>query len=316
MRGLVIGIDEAGYGPNLGPLLVGATIWEVPGDPETFDFWKSLKRAVRSVVMEDDRLHIADSKVVYQPARGIGELERSVLCLLGLSGTWPQCLKDLHALLCISACDSTGTIPWYRDHDRPVPCVCPGERLESGLKTLRGVMEKQGIVLRRVACDLVSEARFNDHVDRMGNKAAALTDISLKLLRSVWRPGEFDGPVTVLCDKHGGRNHYAAALTDMLEGHLPTIVSEGRHRSVYSCGGATISFEMKAERHLPVAAASLTAKYLRELSMMSINDFWKSHLPQLRETKGYPGDSRRYRSDIDPIRTRLGIPLRHVWRER
>jgi hypothetical protein len=29
---LLIGMDEAGYGPNLGPLVISATAWEVPGD--------------------------------------------------------------------------------------------------------------------------------------------------------------------------------------------------------------------------------------------------------------------------------------------
>ena len=31
--GLLIGMDEAGYGPNLGPLVVTVTVWEVPGSP-------------------------------------------------------------------------------------------------------------------------------------------------------------------------------------------------------------------------------------------------------------------------------------------
>ena len=27
----VIGTDEAGFGPNLGPLVVSATVWQMPG---------------------------------------------------------------------------------------------------------------------------------------------------------------------------------------------------------------------------------------------------------------------------------------------
>ena len=38
---LIIGMDEAGYGPNFGPLVVGATAWEVPGDPRKFDLWQA-----------------------------------------------------------------------------------------------------------------------------------------------------------------------------------------------------------------------------------------------------------------------------------
>ena len=28
--GYAIGTDEAGYGPNLGPLVISATVWEIP----------------------------------------------------------------------------------------------------------------------------------------------------------------------------------------------------------------------------------------------------------------------------------------------
>jgi hypothetical protein len=39
--GFVIGMDEAGYGPNLGPLVLTATVWEVPGRwPKRTDFWE------------------------------------------------------------------------------------------------------------------------------------------------------------------------------------------------------------------------------------------------------------------------------------
>ncbi|MFM8709140.1 MAG: hypothetical protein ACKOHK_13950, partial [Planctomycetia bacterium] len=34
---LLIGTDEAGYGPNLGPLVVAATAWRIAGAPEAAD---------------------------------------------------------------------------------------------------------------------------------------------------------------------------------------------------------------------------------------------------------------------------------------
>ena len=38
----MIGIDEAGYGPNLGPLVQTAVGLCVPGDPATCDLWQAL----------------------------------------------------------------------------------------------------------------------------------------------------------------------------------------------------------------------------------------------------------------------------------
>ena len=44
--GLVFGMDEAGYGPNLGPLVITVTAWEVPGSPTKIDLWNALSAAV------------------------------------------------------------------------------------------------------------------------------------------------------------------------------------------------------------------------------------------------------------------------------
>src|SRR5580658_7079814 len=135
--GFVIGMDEAGYGPNLGPLVLTATVWEVPGRwPKKTDFWKTFepvaqrevvprkksaeKRATEKKATEkkspgelpsaedpadpppaDDRLHIADSKSVYCPATGLGPLERGALAAFGVASRVPsdfdQLLDDLWA---------------------------------------------------------------------------------------------------------------------------------------------------------------------------------------------------------------------------
>ncbi|MGH7192257.1 MAG: hypothetical protein ACREJM_01845, partial [Candidatus Saccharimonadales bacterium] len=44
--GYLIGTDEAGYAPNLGPLVISATVWWVPGDPQDVDLYKLLGKAV------------------------------------------------------------------------------------------------------------------------------------------------------------------------------------------------------------------------------------------------------------------------------
>ena len=44
----LIGIDEAGYGPNLGPFVMSATLFQVP-DGQGHNLWKPLRPAVRAL---------------------------------------------------------------------------------------------------------------------------------------------------------------------------------------------------------------------------------------------------------------------------
>lgn len=58
----------------------------------------------------------------------------------------------------------------------------------------------------------------------------------------------------------------------------------------------------------------MAAKYLRELAMHAFNQHWLERLPELQPTAGYPGDSRRFKSDIAAVQQSLGIDDRIVWR--
>ena len=78
----VVGIDEAGYGPNLGPLVQAAVALRLPdGDPSG---WESLRPVVRRCGEKaDGRLLIDDSKAVYT-RHGLAALERGVQAALVL----------------------------------------------------------------------------------------------------------------------------------------------------------------------------------------------------------------------------------------
>ena len=65
---------------------------------------------------------------------------------------------------------------------------------------------------------------------------------------------------------------------------------------------------------MPVALASMTAKYVRELAMAAFNAHWTTLAPELRPTAGYPLDARRWRGDAAAALDRCGIPADAFWR--
>src|SRR3954447_14483358 len=79
-----VGLDEAGYGPNLGPLVLSSSACHVPADaPECL--WECLAAAVRKAEHPDDgRLVIDDSKKVNEGKAGLAKLEAGVLAAVGL----------------------------------------------------------------------------------------------------------------------------------------------------------------------------------------------------------------------------------------
>ena len=70
------------------------------------------------------------------------------------------------------------------------------------------------------------------------------------------------------------------------------------------------------EHHLPVALASMLAKYLREVSMACFNAYWQRRLPSLRPTAGYYTDARRFLSEIEPVVAQGGLPRERFVRSR
>ena len=97
-----IGTDEAGYGPNLGPLVVTGTLWKTRSCDD--DLYQLLAPCVADQPPgrnnpDQDSLAIADSKVVYR-SKSIRHLEKSVLTTLSLvAGTVPSTLRELTRLV-------------------------------------------------------------------------------------------------------------------------------------------------------------------------------------------------------------------------
>jgi ribonuclease HII len=317
----LIGTDEAGYGPNLGPLVITATVWQLPSGVRAEDLYQCLAEAVSAEVVKSDkpdlRVAIADSKVLYQPSVGLAALERGIAAALCCMGQGLTGWRALWHVLAPTHAEAVLAAPWYAEFDCPLPSVCNVEDVAAAGARLSSALAACGIRLCRVACRPVPPCEFNELVRRYDSKGGALSQLTLGLVRDVAAdlPQE---PARVICDKHGGRNHYAALLAEVFDQPLVTVRSEGRDESTYVVGEAArrveFSFCTQAERFMPVALASMFSKYLREMAMLAWNDYWCSRVDGLKPTAGYPGDARRFRKQIAKVQKELGIADCLFWR--
>ncbi|HEX4148226.1 MAG TPA: hypothetical protein VHY20_04525, partial [Pirellulales bacterium] len=222
--GFLVGTDEAGYGPNLGPLVISATVWSVPDDALETDLYRTLRKAVSPKPPSDPRRHrgrvvLADSKSIYNPALGLGLLERGLLAVLATMDHRPDCWQQLWDLLCPDATAELKSAPWFLDYDDLLPLVaCRGD-LERAAARLLNCFNQAGVRLLEVRCRAVFPEELNRLMAEHGTKGAALSHLTIALLTAVLR-GLPDGQVGVTCDKHGGRNRYGSLLQHYIEDFL------------------------------------------------------------------------------------------------
>ena len=357
--GYLIGTDEAGYGPNLGPLVISATVWEAPDGVGGEDLFDRLGHVISSRPEKGPakgdiprptfgrypperpggrhrraalvgaqmgtgpffrpRVAMADSKKLYTSASGLRHLERGLWAALGLLDHRPRSWRDVWQALAPEDLDSMKAIPWYAGYDCPVPVDCDATELEPLAESLRAGLAAVGVRLAAVRSRAIFAEEFNGLVERCGSKGEALSHQTLALAARMMASLP-PGPVSMICDKHGGRNRYGALLTEHFPEWLVEIRGEGRQRSDYQFGPpdgrVKVCFRTKAEACLPAALASMASKYLRELAMQAFNDFWRRRVPGLRPTAGYPEDAKRFRIDIAETQKQLRIDDRVLWRAR
>lgn len=315
----LIGIDEAGYGPNLGPLVQSSVAVRVLDS--NVDVWDLLSNVVRrSGEKADARLLIDDSKKVHEGVHGFSRLERGVLSALAGDLALPSILGDL--LKHIGSDHSRSELlreAWY-DVTLHLPMETGLETILNAGRDLRIGMSKSATQLGPIRGVVTPTPRFNALLDKWGNKSAVLADGVISLLEANRKlPG--DEPLVYLIDKLGGRNYYAAMISTAFSDGWVVAEREGPEICSYRIIGVEreirLVFQPRADgSHLTVALASMVSKYLREVFMRQFNRWWLAHVPGIKPTAGYPTDAKRFMEQIRKKAAALGFEESAIWRRK
>jgi hypothetical protein len=240
--------------------------------------------------------------------------------------------------------DALADYPWYSTPDRPgggladdpLPTAALAERIAGRAVTLARAMAAHDLRIDGIRVRPVPVGEFNQLLDRCPTKADAHFTVIAAALRALWQ--RF--PVAhVVVDRQGGRDFYGPLLADSFPSAQIDALFENREVAlpevrdptlqltaddaapvtrisayVMSDGARrlTVSFARGGEQvALPVAVASMFAKYLREGCMRALNRHFGGLVPGLKPTKGYVTDGRRFLADLESA----GIDLA-PWRAR
>ena len=310
---IVAGIDEAGLGPVLGPLVVSATAVSVDDSLAAVSLWELLAPEVsRRPARHGRSVAIGDSKKLYtrRSKAGLAHLERAVLGMLAASGREPVSSYALLSILAPNCLPHLERYPWYAGAELPLPRRITATDVAFAGNALAAAMERAGVRLTAIRSEPVLVEEFNRIVQATRNKSVALFDVTCRLLSYLWEKGS--GRMRIHVDRQGGRMRYLPALQRVFGDCEFKVLQESETSSGYLLTGqgrtVEIHFSVKGDQeHLPVALASMVSKYVRELFMELFNGFWQPHVPGLEATAGYYTDGRRFYGEIQPAMHRLGV---------
>ena len=237
----ITGIDENGYGPLIGPLIVTGIQIQT-----SFDSIYSLKREIIGFngIIEDSK------RVFKRNLKSYKKGEQIALHLLRLAG---KKVKDFYSLL--------ESITNYTPHDLvnfklPVweNTIIFSESLLPGVK------------IKDVYVEVIDALNFNALVNRFGNKAfidfLGFKRVREKLPSKVYMMGKIGGTKFY-------RSFFSAGGEDV------EVIEEKHHISYYKIKDSELYFLLNGdEEYLPIMLAGILGKYIRELFMKSISELF------------------------------------------
>lgn len=303
MATLVAGIDEVGYGPILGPLVVASSIFLIKKNPED-NMWLRLQDSVgKNKKGLNSRLLVTDSKKAWSKNAKVNQLERTTKAFLNqLDLNGKTTFSSVIPLITNDIKQQVKTYPWYRAiYNDYLP-----EIAHNVSSRLTCNLEQEGMEFIDFRCICTDVEEYNRIIKTMENKSWAVIFPILKLINQIIGIGIFcrAKKIIIYSDRLGGRKFYSDILASVPGFAISHCYDESDEISKYLLidnrgRELQIQFEVKADdKRLPVALASMTAKYIREKIMEHMNKYFKMLQSDLRPTAGYYTDGLRFLRDI------------------
>ena len=299
---VLVGIDEAGFGPILGPLVVSSSTFRLPHNLIGVDLWQVLRKSLANKRRHiAGRLLIADSKRAYSKSLGIKHLERTILTCLKYLDKEPVKLTEIIAFLCPECLERLSDYPWYKEARNYCIAADPSD-IALASTVLSDDLATSGMKLLGLRSCCLDVAHYNKMVNNVKNKASVLFTATSRLIKDAF--DEFgQEELQIIVDRQGGRVHYRATLQRMFADMELKILSESPAASSYELqtDGKTMRLHFVVgadERFLPVSLSSMVSKYIRELLVANINRYFAGFHADLRPTAGYWKDGLRFIKDL------------------
>ncbi len=237
----IAGIDENGYGPLIGPLIITGIQIQAP-----FDSIYSLRREILgfNAIIEDSKKIFKRNLKSYKKGE---EIARYLIKLAGKTG------DDFFSLI--------KSISTYEPHNL----------INFKLPVWEKDLDEKGqllpeIKIKDIYVEIIDAPEFNSLIKRFDNKAfvdfLGFKRVREKLPSKIYFMGKIGGTKFY-------RNFFFVGGEDV------KVIEEKHHISYYKIGERELYFLLNGdEEYLPIMLAGILGKYIRELFMKSISELF------------------------------------------